>query len=144
MKDKPLIPFPNSDRREKEWPSLPNQVVVYGLSVDSWMEETALIWMAPRKKASNLMIDFESYAPQYIHPITLTFRNSIGKKVFSHVISQPKKARIKIPVNRLLYTCEKPWISLHSDTVFIPSKLDPDNPDERSLSVRLPSIRLGK
>jgi len=134
----------HSRKRETQWPLLRNDVVVYGLSVDSWMEERALIWMGPQKKVSNLAIDVESHAPHDIHPITLTFRNAKGKKVFSHVVREPKKGRIKVPLNRLLSTWERPWCSLHSDTIFVPRRLDPDNPDERSLSVRLASLRLGE
>ena len=112
-------------------------IVLYGAERDFWIQREAIIDFPPESCTKRLSIQIESHAPERLHPITLTVENCWGHEVHTYCVLQPGCSEISVDMqNEMLEQ-----LKICCDTTFIPSQDNPDNPDTRSLGVRIVSVK---
>ncbi len=118
-------------------------IVLYGVERDLWMQREAIISLHPETGVKELVIRFESHAPEYLHPITLIFENEQGHAVHTHVVRTPGTSEFELELSRFFQHSEDQYLKFLCDTTFIPHQLYPNNPDTRELGIRILSIKRG-
>lgn len=123
------------------WPTLREDIKIYGLDLDSWMGREAEIMVNTVQGAADLIIMVESAAPVEHHPITLTFTHAAFHAPQTHFIPLPGLSLTRVDLRHLPADSAAEIITLSCDQTFIPSEIHADRQESRELGVRIRSLR---
>ena len=123
------------------WPARPDDILIFGLEVDSWMRREAEIRLRPTQGCQFLNIVFESHTPLHLHPLRLSFEDRHGATVHTTIIHQPGQGELRVPLSLPDAVSGEAWLTVHCTPTFIPQEFDANNPDRRELGIRVVSLR---
>jgi lysophospholipase L1-like esterase len=117
---------------------------IIGLTGDGWMarELTLPLGMAAleRRTGGVLEVGIESLGPASVHPMTLgAAAGTVPLGTFT--VEGPGPATWSIPLDTSAVAAAEGRLTLRSDHVFVPARVDAANPDQRELSVRIVRLR---